>query len=457
MDQVIISAGRAVAALGFPHRQENIPFFYIGIAYALISDKLTAAALEKMQIFGIIHDAHAVSFAIRNPMSEPGIRGGKFMQWRSPFSIFRKTVLISFFAASLTLSACGQKRSPDSPPPPDHAVAAEESHARFLSLLAASNQDLESYSDMAPTISKSLAYVNSKPAKGVAIDAPHIKVTWGELARTLTRLRDILPKLDRNPGLLERDFIWVPLPGGIAYSGYYEPRVKASRTKKPGYEQAIYKVPPDLEKVRRKRGRYYDRRTIEEQQILAGKGLELAWAADPVDVFYLEIQGSGKLVFDDGTEAYINYAGQNGHKYKSSGRIMREKGLLKRGDIFEQREWFKNNPDRVREILNENPSYVFFKFGGRGPTGAMGHTVDDWLSLATDRSWIPLGSIVAFGVNIPDQKYGARPLRGIGFAQDVGGAIKRNRIDIFCGSSERSNYVASHLDASGPAWILLAK
>lgn len=111
------------------------------------------------------------------------------------------------------------------------------------------------------------------------------------------------------------------------------PAVRAS----PGYTQAVYGLPPDLKRVRAKRGRYHDRRAIEEKQVLANRGLELAWAADPVDVFFLEIQGSGRLIFDDGTQAYVNYAGQNGHKYKSSGRIMREKGLLKRGDIFEQR------------------------------------------------------------------------------------------------------------------------
>lgn len=172
--------------------------------------------------------------------------------------------------------------------------------------------------------------------------------------------------------------------------------------------------------MRARRGRYHDRRTIEEKQVLANRGLELAWAADPVDVFFLEIQGSGRLLFDDGTQAYVNYAGQNGHKYKSSGRIMREKRLLQRGDIFEQREWFKNNPERVREILNENPSYVFFKFGGRGPTGAMGHEVDDWLSLATDRKYIPLGAVLAYGVNVPDTKRGSLPLRGIGFAPGRG-------------------------------------
>lgn len=369
----------------------------------------------------------------------------------------KKSAFILICSASMALSACGQKQLGPELPPPGNQVFQDEDSSRFISLLSASNQDLESYSDMAPTISKSLAYVNSKPADGVAISADHIKITWGELARTLEKLSSILPQLDKNPGLLDRDFRWVKLPGGIDYSGYYEPQVRASRTRKPGYEQAIYKVPPDLAKIKARHGRYYDRRSIEEKQLLAGKGLELAWAADPVDVFFLEIQGSGRLIFDDGTQAYINYAGQNGHKYKSSGRIMREKGLLKSGDIFEQREWFKNNPERVREILHENPSYVFFKFGGRGPTGAIGHTVDDWLSLATDRKWIPLGAVVAFGVNIPDEKQGSRPLRGIGFAQDVGGAIKRNRIDIFCGASERSNYVASHLDAHGPAWILLAK
>lgn len=205
-------------------------------------------------------------------------------------------------------------------------MAVEESAEFFLAHLAPANQDLVSWKDMAPTVRKSLLYVSAKPASGVAVRRPGLTVTWGELARTLRRLQELLPRLDADPGLLARNFRWVAVPDGIAYSGYYEPRVAASRTRKPGYEQPIYAVPPDLARVRARRGRYHDRRTIEEGQVLAGRGLELAWAADPVDVFFLEIQGSGRLVFDDGTEAFINYAGQNGHKYKSSGRIMREKG-----------------------------------------------------------------------------------------------------------------------------------
>ena len=404
-------------------------------------------------------------------MGQPDLGGGEIMHGQAPCfgaSCTRRAsvraggasrpALIVVLLASLVLSACaGKKPQSEDLPPLGPPVAVQESPEFFVANLAPRNQDLTSWKDMAPTVRKSLRYVNSKPQGAAAVKRPGLTVTWGDLSRSLTRLRELLPRLDAEPDLLLANFRWVEVPGGINYSGYYEPQVRASRTRKPGYTQAIYGLPPDLKRVRAKRGRYHDRRAIEEKQVLANRGLELAWAADPVDVFFLEIQGSGRLIFDDGTQAYVNYAGQNGHKYKSSGRIMREKGLLKRGDIFEQREWFKNNPGRVREILNENPSYVFFKFGGRGPTGAMGHEVDDWLSLATDRSYIPLGSLVAYGVNAPDERRGSVPLRGIGFAQDVGGAIKRNRIDIFCGGDARANYVASHLDAKGPAWVLLAR
>ena len=209
----------------------------------------------------------------------------------------------------------------------------------------------------------------------------------------------------------------------------------------------------------RSRGRrFHSREAIDgPRQVLAGRNLELAWA-DPVDVYFLQIQGSGKLIFDDGTTAYLNYAGQNGHKYRASGRIIREKGyVLYSGDVLEQRQWFKDNPDKIHEIFFANPSYVFFRFGTRGAVGAINQTVDDYISLAVDRTFLPLGGIVAFGVNVPDQTYTTAPLRGIGLAQDTGGAIKRNRIDIYCGSGDRANYIASNLDAAGPAWLLLKR
>lgn len=352
------------------------------------------------------------------------------------------------------LGGCASKKVVEKTPPPGLPVSLHESSQVFVQNLKPHEQKMRNFKDLAPSIEKSLKYVSQKNASKVAINRPHLKLTYGDLKKTLLRLKRLLPELDANPKLFLEQFTWVPIEQGIDYSGYYSPVVKASKTKKPGYSHPIYRRPPDLSSHR---GKYYTRREIEAEKKLANQNLELAYAADPVDVFFLEIQGSGCLLLEDGSQICINYAGQNGHKYKSSGRIMREKGLLKRGDIFEQREWLKAHPDRVFEILHENPSFVFFKLGGSGPTGAMGYVVDDWRSLATDRSFIPLGSIVAYGVNIPDREYGKRALRGIGFAQDIGGAIKKNRIDIYCGSDERANYVASFLDAKGPAWVLVAK
>lgn len=356
------------------------------------------------------------------------------------------------------LGGCAKKPLPVAVPQlPPPAPVSFESPEVFVDNLRLYGQELQSWQDMAPTVRKSLSYVKSKPPHALAIHRPGLKLTWGKMAETLQSLLTLLPALDEDPKLFLQRFQWVEVEQGIGYSGYYEPVIAASRTPKPGYPQPIYAAPPDIRSYKARHGRYHSRKAIDGKKVLAGKGLELAWAADPVDVFFLQIQGSGRLAFEDGTQAYINYADQNGHKYISSGRIMRGKGLLSQGHIFEQRQWFKDNPERVWEVLSENPSYVFFKYGTRGPTGAMGRVVDSWLSLATDRKFIPLGAVVAYGVNIPDEEKGTIPLRGIGFAQDVGGAIKKNRIDIFCGGDERANYVASHLDKKGPAWVLVAK
>ncbi len=331
-----------------------------------------------------------------------------------------------------------------------------ESPETFLQHLSPSNQNLPSWAAMAPTVQKSLRYVKVKNQSAFAINRPGLRLTWGQLRQTLEELQTLLPQLDANPALFAERFTWIPMTEGMKYTGYYEPLLKASRTYKPGY-QALYSKPPELAKVRRSGRKYYSREAIDKEQVLAGRGLELAWAESQVDVFYLQIQGSGKLQFEDGSTAYVNYAAQNGHKYVSSGKVMKERGLVVNGDIYEQKRWFAANPEQTFDILKENPSYVFFRFGEEGAVGAMGTVVDPMLSLASDRKYIPLGSIVAFGVNIPDLLTGSKPLRAIGFPQDVGGAIKNNRFDIFMGGGKVAEYTASHLDAAGPAWVLVSK
>ncbi len=369
----------------------------------------------------------------------------------------RYTSLFFLFACVVLSSACQKEVPPPTPigPPLVNGKNLEDRHF-FLQHLKPTNQALRSWKDIAPTLQKSIAYVKGKNADKIAVDRPGLKLTWGQMLHTLVTLKTLLPLLDSQPNLFDEKFVWFPVSEGIMYSGYYEPLIKASRTYKEGYTP-IYKVPPELARYRRKHRTYYSREVIDGQKKLEGRGLELAWAESIVDVFYLQIQGSGKLLFEDGSTVNVNYAGQNGHKYISSGRIMREKGLLERGDIEEQREWFAKNPDRIWEILKENPSYVFFKLGNKGAIGATGHVVDPWASLATDRNFIPLGSVIAYGVNIPIEQHTITPLRAIGFAQDVGGAIKRNRIDIFTGNGQLATNVANFLDARGPAWVLVVR
>ena len=369
----------------------------------------------------------------------------------------RRGLLVALLCLGLALGACGGK--PGAPETVSSSVELQESARDFALRLSPAAQGLKSWTGLASAMRKSESYCAGHPASALAVDREGLQITWGEMTETLRALLSMLPELEASPGLLLEKFRWVPLPGGIKYTSYYEPTVKASRKRSPalGHTEPLYMAPPGMDAYKDAHGgRYYARREIIEGRVLEGKGLELAWA-DPVDVFYLQIQGSGRLVFGDGTEAFVNFAGKNGHEYRSPRRIMADKGLLERGDVLEQQAWLRAHPERQQEIFNENPSYVFFKFGTRGAIGTMGSTVEPWISLATDPRLIPLGAVVAFGVNVPGDGTESAALRGIGLAQDTGGAIKDGRIDIFAGGSERGRRIACLLDADGPAWMLVKK
>ncbi len=336
------------------------------------------------------------------------------------------------------------------------APVGPENPEDFLKALTPRDQDLRSWQELDSTLQKSIAYVKAKNKAAFALRAPHLSITWGQMLQTLLEFQALLPQLDANPQLLLEHFTWVAAPEGIHFTGYYEPLLKASRTPQPGYHP-IYKRPPELTSYRKKRRKYYSREAIDGKNVLAKRGLEIAWAESMVDVYFLQIQGSGKLQFEDGSTQYVNYAGQNGHRYVVSGKIMKERGLVIKGDVMEQRQWFKDNPDKTFDILKENPSYVFFRTGTEGAKGAMGRVLDPMRSLATDRRFIPLGALVAYGVNVPHVLLGTAPLRGLAFTQDVGGAIKGNRFDIFMGHGPVAEFRASHLQSLGIAWVLVSK
>jgi membrane-bound lytic murein transglycosylase A len=263
-------------------------------------------------------------------------------------------------------------------------------------------------------------------------------------------------------------FDWVRIGDGKAFAtGYYEPEIPASPVQAPGYSVPIYVTPPDLTRCtlptgQTGRGRidktgqcvlYFTRADI-ENGALAGKGLELAWAADPVDLFFLQIQGSGRLRFPDGTIMRIGYADQNGRDYVAIGRLLRERGILPPGGANMQSivEWMRSNPDQARELMQENLSYIFFKvLNGPGPLGALGIPVSPQATVASDPNFIPLGAPVFLSVDRPEAS-------GLWVAQDTGGAIKgANRVDTFWGSGQAAQQIAGGMSAKGLALVLIPK
>lgn len=270
------------------------------------------------------------------------------------------------------------------------------------------------------------------------------------------------------PGFFYYGFDWVKVGDGRAFAtGYYEPEIEGSRTPGPGYVP-LYRVPPDLVRCTKAdgttgRGRvdqsgacvlYYTRAEIEDGA-LAGQGLELAFAKDPVELFFLEIQGSGRIRFDDGTVMRVGYAGQNGRDYLAIGRLLRDRGILPPGgaNMESIKAWIRANPDQGRELMRENLSYVFFKeLVGPGPLGALKVPVTAKASVAADPNYVPLGAPIY--ISSADR----HEVDGLWVAQDTGGAIKGpNRFDTFWGAGPDAVAVAGGMSASGEALILVPK
>jgi membrane-bound lytic murein transglycosylase A len=263
-------------------------------------------------------------------------------------------------------------------------------------------------------------------------------------------------------------FDWARVGDGKAFAtGYYEPELAGSRTRAPGYEVPIYRTPPDLIRCTRAdgqtgRGRidqsgrcvlYFTRGEIEDGA-LANKGLELAWAADPIELFFLQIQGSGRLKLPDGSVMRLGYDNQNGREYVAIGRLLRDRGLLPQGGARMQDivAWIRANPDQGRALMRENLSYVFFReLTGPGPLGSINVPVVAQASVAVDPLFVPYGAPVFLTLDRPEAN-------GLWVAQDTGGAIKgANRFDTFWGAGPYATATAGGMSASGQALILLPK
>jgi membrane-bound lytic murein transglycosylase A len=259
-------------------------------------------------------------------------------------------------------------------------------------------------------------------------------------------------------------------------TGYYEPLIRGSRKPSDRYRYPVYGVPEDLLTIElgeqypqlkglRLRGRldgrrvvpYYDRSRI-DSGVPALAGREIAWTDDALDLFFLQVQGSGRVRLETGEILRVGYADQNGHPYRSIGKLLVDRGELtiEQASLDGIKAWARQNPEKVRELLDYNASYVFFRElppGPDGPLGAMGLPLTAGRSVAIDPRTVPLGAPVFLATAYPSSD---RPLARLMLAQDTGGAIKGGvRADFFWGFGEEAGRQAGRMRQQGRMWVLL--
>ena len=263
-------------------------------------------------------------------------------------------------------------------------------------------------------------------------------------------------------------------------TGYFEPEVAGDINQQGPYQTPLLGLPPDLVTfdlglfdpsqpgvtvVGRLQDKkivpYYDRFEI-ENGALDPATLAIGWVADPVDAYFLQVEGSGRIDLPDGSVMRVTYAGKNGRPYVPIGRVMVQDKLLPTGGVTEQsiRAWLEAHPGRARAIMDQNPSYVFFRTAPQlsaaaGPPGALGVSLTPGRSIAVDKSFLPLGAPVWLDTTDPVSH---APLQRMTVAQDLGSAIKGPlRADLFFGSGAPAEAAAGAMDAAGQIYVLLPR
>lgn len=272
--------------------------------------------------------------------------------------------------------------------------------------------------------------------------------------------------------------------GEVLYTGYYEPRLSGRLVRNEKYRYPIYAVPQDLITIdlslfsdsytgKKIIGRftektvvpYYERSAIEANGVLDGRAEVLAWVKDPIDVFFLQIQGSGKVYLDNGNALNVHYHTTNGRPYRSIGKLLIDEEKISREEMSMQkiREYLERHPQELASVLNYNPSYVFFKIEPDGPLGNINVKLTPGRSIATDRRLFPKAALTYITTETPvidGSEQIQRWTRCARFAlnQDTGGAITGpGRVDIFWGSGPYAEIAAGHMKQTGELYFLVLK
>jgi membrane-bound lytic murein transglycosylase A len=350
------------------------------------------------------------------------------------------------------------------------------------------DRDLDS---LRAAIVESKSYLAKLPPDRVVGEQPR-RLTANEVLASLLAFEQILDQWACAPCLareLRARFELVPSSADprlaeILFTGYYQPVIEGSPVPTAEYRYPVYGKPTDLVtaeqvtvgpvmKVETVFGRvegdqftpYYTRREIDQLGALRGRGLELAWVKDPVDLFFLQIQGSGIIRFPDGAQRGVGYTAQNGWPYRSIGRWLIDKGKLSKDEMSMQRlrRYLAEHPSERDEIFAYNESYVFFRELSDGPLGSLGVPVTAGRSVATDSRLFPKGALALIQTRIPivddsGQLNDWLPIARFVLNQDTGGAIRGlQRADIYFGSGDHAAGLAGYMNSPGKIFFLLLK
>ena len=290
-----------------------------------------------------------------------------------------------------------------------------------------------------------------------------------EVAKTQRTLLQIIETAESNEMvelLMDYMFEWykaagVDGRGNVVFTGYYVPEVEGSLYPSEKYRYPLYSPPDDLKKD----VPYYARNVIDGDRALEDKGLEIAWLADPVEAYFLHIQGSGTIRLPDGSTIGVHYAGNNGHSYTSIGKFMIERGLIKpgEGNLMGLKRYLSGHKDQMYEILYQNPRYIFFKLDNEGAKGSIHVLLTPGHSIATDPTIFPRGGLSFIKTTAPVVDQSGKvlkwePVKRFVLNQDEGGAIKGpGRVDLFWGAGFDAGLTAGSMKERGELYFILQK
>jgi membrane-bound lytic murein transglycosylase A len=403
----------------------------------------------------------------------------------------KKATLIILAFLLLLVGGCTFFKKPTvvpAPPPPQKEGPP---------LAAVTGSDLPLFRDdldresLARAVRKSLEYYARLPER-TAYRMASERFTARDMKESLEAFLKIVEASD-SPAAIERRVRETfdvykasgnPPSGSVLFTGYYEPVLKGSAARSEQYRYPIYRKPEDSvvvqlgkfrDKYRNERlvGRvekgelvpYFSREEIDGARVLENRGLEIAWFADPVDIFFLHIQGSGMICLPDGACFQVSYAQSNGRAYRSIGKLLIDSGKATRENLSMQgiKKYLREHPEEIEDILNYNESYVFFRRVEEGPVGSIGVALTGGRSIATDQTIFPRGALAFIKSRKPVIGSGGDIRSWVPFSrfvlnQDTGGAITGpGRVDLFCGRGREAEIAAGHLKEEGELYFLVVK